>query len=988
MSSSSINYEKWDKSFEEPDEDDTFEGDNRPRSTLPLHSLLNSVQLLKRVADEKLMEGEKLQELSTYLDAIQLYKEILDRIQRNDHFLDGAVEQTGTSDHSEIKKKLVVILYSCHLNIACGAIRCKLFEDALRHCDLAISLLMIYPQESDEALVSLLRAKYFKCFALLQLGSVEDIENANTESLSMKQILATRFAPEQRGALLKDYAELFHRIETRRQRIRQEGAAEVAAVTSSTAEAGELQSEQPAKPLPPTFPRLGEEPSDRRQTRLQQILAELEDCQRQGDSTKVSQPRLAPLTLHTVLTLTLPGRPPAARVERPRPQRALSGEELVPAGRLRREEQVSSPRPNPNPPLTLTACPPRNFAQADRDCDEAVRVLNEALEDCEAAERPALEYQLAQTLVGNARAWQQQLAQLETQGAAAESQAEAFGRVVRGLVLGLELLERQALLLRGLLDPRPLDGEDWAGHCERLGVAALGKDFAYRQLQVPPKLSAAQELAAPLSSADAAVTLSQSLLSLLACYEQLAEALRGRRQFFDCFLVLVRAVQCISSLQEAVDQLETDAAAANGPQLSGQKNAGPSAASSLSPVGGLRSGMAGSPSSKRKNTGPFYIYSSPGLTALMVLVHKRQTVGFFRLGLLLRSQLPGPLVGFSAAASFFRQAGLLYPLLTAPPDALPDRDRLALEATAAAGAELFSLVRCALFRQRKEQAALFFAVGGPEAVRDSALNCLERAGNELFYLLEAASSFTALKLCGELLLEKHGLPALQTCPDHLAVLLGLSATAWPGLAPVAAEEAERVADVWRLAKKSAEKVWTAAAPSGSPVSAAEKFRYQLEAVLALYQSGLCLLAASPAAGLNQLAQRALESAQALQQEAEAFVTASSASAAAFQDFFVLAGDVAYSLGLVYLRAGKFTYAAQELEAARQSYGRFFVPTASLGPDGRPEGWELLRGRLRNALGLLAFVRLTAQQTAEAEAIFGQFEELFLGPVEGKDPAQS
>ena len=103
---------------------------------------------------------------------------------------------------------------------------------------------------------------------------------------------------------------------------------------------------------------------------------------------------------------------------------------------------------------------------------------------------------------------------------------------------------------------------------------------------------------------------------------------------------------------------------------------------------------------------------------------------------------------------------------------------------------------------------------------------------------------------------------------------------------------------------------------------------------------------------------------------------------------MLAGDVAYSLGLVYLRAGKFTYAAQELEAARQSYGRFFVPTASLGPDGRPEGWELLRGRLRNALGLLAFVRLTAQQTAEAEAIFGQFEELFLGPVEGKDPAQS
>jgi hypothetical protein len=326
----SLNYDKWKAlSSDENDHGDGSDGvhDGQARKSLSLHSLLNSLQLLKRVADEKLMEGEKLQQLSTYSDAIALYKDILHRVQSNNHFLE--MHSTDPMLLHE-KRKLIVILYSCHLNIACGDIRLRLYEEALHHCDCAIGLMTVYHNDSEETLISLLRAKYFKCFALLRLENPHNIDLANSEVQSMKSILMTRFSSEQQERLLKDYSELFLKVEQKMQKYendRKDQQQEEEPITPSEQEEDQEEQEQEeASPVPPpppqeslprplpsppsilstpkhlnetsnnktsafpfwsdeSSPRLNQQSSepttpDVRFLRLQQILGELEDCER------------------------------------------------------------------------------------------------------------------------------------------------------------------------------------------------------------------------------------------------------------------------------------------------------------------------------------------------------------------------------------------------------------------------------------------------------------------------------------------------------------------------------------------------------------------------------------------------------------------------------------------------------------------------------------------------------------------------------------
>jgi hypothetical protein len=330
MQKDSLNYDKWKAlSSDENDHGDGGDGihDGQARKSLSLHSLLNSLQLLKRVADEKLMEGEKLQQLSTYSDAISLYKDILHRVQSNNHFL-----EMHSADPLLIheKRKLIVILYSCHLNIACGDIRLRLYDEALHHCDCAIGLMTVYHNDSEETLISLLRAKYFKCFALLRLENVHNIDLANSEVQSMKGILMTRFSSEQQERLLKDYSELFLKVEQKMQKYendRKDQQQEEEPITPSEQTEDEEQEqedqEEETSPVPPqeslprplpsppsilstpkylnettnnktsafpfwsdeSSPRLNQQSSepttpDVRFLRLQQILGDLEDCER------------------------------------------------------------------------------------------------------------------------------------------------------------------------------------------------------------------------------------------------------------------------------------------------------------------------------------------------------------------------------------------------------------------------------------------------------------------------------------------------------------------------------------------------------------------------------------------------------------------------------------------------------------------------------------------------------------------------------------
>jgi hypothetical protein len=282
MSSISDSYSKWHSVLAEDLRDESLTDENDGSASF--YSFLNSIQLMKRVADEKLLESEKLQLKSSYLTSISYYEVIIKKIQEygetrekrnNDPEISVSVPSMISDFHDENtmmvsldfqdlkNEKVISILYSCYLNIACCALRCRDNKSCLSYCDKAITILKniltslrspspsssssfssIATKKREDLSSSLLRAKYFKCFALIQLhsekgepeineeltdlpslASSEDyLAIAHQETVEMRTILLSSFPLNSAAILMKDYAELFSRIEMKYQLREQEKA--------------------------------------------------------------------------------------------------------------------------------------------------------------------------------------------------------------------------------------------------------------------------------------------------------------------------------------------------------------------------------------------------------------------------------------------------------------------------------------------------------------------------------------------------------------------------------------------------------------------------------------------------------------------------------------------------------------------------------------------------------------------------------------------
>lgn len=535
--------------------------------------------------------------------------------------------------------------------------------------------------------------------------------------------------------------------------------------------------------------------------------------------------------------------------------------------------------------------------------------------------------------------------------------------IITHLTTAIDILEKLCLLLHSLAH---LTDEEK----EALTVTS-SKDFIYHHLQLPPKHSLAQEIL------HTDFILSQVVLQLLSTYEVLSDFLRSRRHFFDCYVILKRSIQLISYIQRSVDVIESRFHRTN-------KSKG-------------GSGMTSSPNQKRKNTSSFNLYSTNDLTAFMVLLQKRQSIAFFRLGLLLRnvqilhrldltlSTTSSPLTidGFSEESSILHQHSL--PLFSTSSSSLSLSNSEDSDDTSLFPPSLrrFRTLPSNITRDTvlfpppllQSQNTTYFHLSTLPSYRESMLNCLEKAGNDCFYLLEYVMSFQSLKVCCDVLLEKYRLPSYTETMNLLDPQRG-------GV-EVSSEEAERVHDVCKLVKKSAEKIY-----SNSVTSLQDKLHYLIEAVIALHQAGIVIVAASSSSGNNNnhLAQRAFESAQVVQKEVQTLltqhdVTKALSSSTVVEDMSILFGDVSYYLGFVYMRSGKLTYARQELSEAIANYEK--TTTASAGSSSTGTAGDVVRRKIKNAAALMAFICEVVGDKEAAEVAYRHIEDQSIGPIEGK-----
>jgi hypothetical protein len=716
----------------------------------------------------------------------------------------------------------------------------------------------------------------------------------------------------------------------------------------------------------------------------------------------------------------------------------------------------------------------------ERYYNEAISLLNDVMEESDSSLQFLIYYQLSVCFLGKAKNWiLQQDQQQDTSHyninnnmsfssspmEMNDSQQAIFGNVVQNLLFAIEILEKMCLWLPAFLAQKPYEDlldfassetEGEGNNASRslslsadleekkeqqqektnnknsnhptIAVEIYSKEFIYKHLQVPSRLSISQELSSSTSlssSGDLAAAntpLSQVLLSLLSIYEILSDQLRNKKFYFDCYLILIRNIQCISFFQAQIDEIEkkyhplpppSTATAANA------KRASPSASSmTVTP-----------PNNKRKNSlgSSFHVYSNNDLTTLMILFHKRQTICFFRLGVLYRNvQVSNKfflgnganksvskqsvlsemeLDNFSKTNSYFYSqmtntmngGGSDY-LLQSGSQSFDHHDESfeGREGHSSFGGgenHLFVLLKKTLFQPRKETDLSYFQVKTIELFQESMINCLEKAGNDFFYLMEFPMSFQSLKLCGEILLEKYQIPSYLQIIDLLEYYryasLGIGIG---GSGSVVSEDAERVHDLWKLVKKSAEKVLLPSSSSSSSksnssstaaLSEQERLQYLIEEIIALYQAGTAIISSSfsNSANNNHLAQRAIESAQSLQKDIESSFNNTVASSSQ-NDFLLLSGDINYSLGFVYLRGGKISAAITELQSSRDYYQR--VTGTSSGSNNNNSNNEMVRIRLKHCYSLLAFIYQTVQPASEElTRVLEDYQSLFIGPVEGE-----
>lgn len=253
----------------------------------------------------------------------------------------------------------------------------------------------------------------------------------------------------------------------------------------------------------------------------------------------------------------------------------------------------------------------------------------------------------------------------------------------------------------------------------------------------------------------------------------------------------------------------------------------------------------------------------------------------------------------------------------------------------------------------------------------------EMACRELMDVTEYLLAFQCGKQCGEILLDSFHIKAF-----HSAIISGGKGSTE---AILDVEQAEYCHDIWRLTSSLALKLTAERSLlqkqlqrhyhySENELNAnALLVKYKFEALLASYHAGLCAACGHQ----YTLAQRSFESAQSIQSDLQGLLIASFSETEKdvnkrklASDVRLACGDVAFHVGHVYFKQGKYNASIEEGQQALQLYSQC-------------DEDEDVSSRLRHSFVLLALAYSTMGNMEEAEEAIKCIEQQIIGPIDGK-----
>jgi hypothetical protein len=204
----------------------------------------------------------------------------------------------------------------------------------------------------------------------------------------------------------------------------------------------------------------------------------------------------------------------------------------------------------------------RNYPAADKCYNDSIDILNDIMKESTETQKLIVQYQLSVCFLGKAKNSIQQHLISHHQSPTSTSVASSVppskeavsNNVIENITYSIDILEKLSLFLKVFSEeassPSSADDISFSSSSPASGFT---KDYIYKQLQLPAKVSFSQEII----TSDHPLQLSAILLSLLSSYELFSDFLRSHcRYYYDCYLVLVRNIQFIHFIQFSVKRIE------------------------------------------------------------------------------------------------------------------------------------------------------------------------------------------------------------------------------------------------------------------------------------------------------------------------------------------------------------------------------------------------------------------------------------------------
>lgn len=181
-----MNYKKWDNIVDSDDE-----GASKDENA----AIITTCQHMKLRADEFFARAEGTSDPYHYQLACMEYETILPRL----------IEVLSVDP--SLKSKLSTVITSCKMNIACALLKLKKNHDAIKRCD----DVLIDSSIAELTVEQVLRARYFRGFAMLSIGTSNTLSYAREDAAEMKKLLEihSKSLPESQ---ISDYSQLFQML--------------------------------------------------------------------------------------------------------------------------------------------------------------------------------------------------------------------------------------------------------------------------------------------------------------------------------------------------------------------------------------------------------------------------------------------------------------------------------------------------------------------------------------------------------------------------------------------------------------------------------------------------------------------------------------------------------------------------------------------------------------------------------------------------------